>query len=196
MDDPENQNPEQYPKMRICSMPMKKRFQVWLDSNITASYSGPQFDARFTVEMNKIVREPWRLKRSYMMTFSFVSRSSTFAVSGITSTKVYKIHIDLGKGTPGIYQYNAARAPCGTVRISTAGVGVYVNPAAASSFDIPVLFDAKPNENDPVYVTDLININVINLNLIEAGVGTFNLADDATINTNTKYVCCLTFTEI
>lgn len=196
MDDPENQNPEQYPKMRICSMPMKKRFQVCMDTHATASYSGPQFDARFTVEMNKIVREAWRLKKSYMMTFSFLSRSSTFAVSGITSTKIYKLHIDLGKGTPTIYQYNAIRAPAGTIRTSTDGVGVYVNPAASASFDIPVYFNCRPNDNPPVYVQDLININVINLNLTESGGGTFNVADDATINTNTKYVCCLTFEEI
>lgn len=196
MDDPENQQSDNYPKMRIASMPMKKRFQVWLDTNATASYSGPQFDARFTVEMNKIVREAWRLKRSYMMTFSFLSRSSTFAVSGVTSTNVYKLHIDLGKGTPTIYQYNAIRAPSGTVRVSSSGVGVYVMPAAASSFDIPVYFDSKPTDNDPVFVPDLININTINLNLYASGVGTFNAADDATINTNTKYVCCLTFTEI
>lgn len=196
MDDPENQHSDNYPKMRIASMPMKKRFQVCFDSQNTASFSGPQFDARFTVEMNKIVRETWRLKRSYMMTFSFLSRSSTFAVSGITSTKVYKLHIDLGKGTPTIYQYNAIRAPSGVVRVSSAGVGVYVNPAAGASFDIPVYFDAKPIDNDAVYVPDLMGINFVNINLIESGIGTFNVADDATINTNTKYVCCLTFTEI
>lgn len=196
MNDPENQNPEDYPKMRIASMPMKKRFQVWLDSHTPASFSGPQFDARFTVDMNKIVREPWRLKRSYMMTFSFLSRSSTFAASGITSTKVYKLHIDLGKGTPTIFQYNAIRAPSGTVRVSSAGVGVYTMPAAGANFDIPVYFDAKPTDNDPVFVPDLMGINFININLIESGIGTFNVADNPTINTDTEYVCCLTFTEI
>jgi len=196
MNDPENQNPEDYPKMRIAQMPLKKSFKVVLDTNNTASYSGSQFDARFTVDLNQIIREPWRMKRSYLMTFSFRSISATFAVTGVTSTKLYKLHIDLGKGTPTIFQFNATRAPAGIVGVSNEGVGVYTNVAAASAFDIPCYFNARPDDNDGVFVNDLLNINNINLNLIDPTSGTFNSADNATINTNTKYICVLNFQEL
>tara|TARA_R110002126_G_scaffold230314_1_gene375120 strand:+ start:13999 stop:14589 length:591 start_codon:yes stop_codon:yes gene_type:complete len=196
MNDPENQNPEDYPKMRIAQMPLKKSFKVVLDTNNTASYSGSQFDARFTVDLNQIIREPWRMKKSYLMTFSFRSISATFAVSGVTSTKLYKLHIDIGKGTPTIFQYNATRAPAGIVGVSNDGVGVYTNVAAASAFDIPCYFNARPADNDGVFVNDLLGINGINLNLIDPTTGTFNSADNATINTNTKYICVLNFQEL
>jgi hypothetical protein len=196
MNDPENQNPEDYPKMRIAQMPLKKSFKVVLDTNNTASYSGSQFDARFTVELNKIIREPWRMKKSYLMTFSFRSISATHAVSGVSSTKLYKLHIDIGKGTPTIFQYNATRAPAGIVGVSSEGVGVYTNVAAAASFDIPVYFNARPADNDGVFVNDLLGIHTINLNLIDPTTGTFNNADNATINTNTKYICVLNFQEL
>lgn len=175
---------------------IKRSYSVVLDTNITASYSGSQFNANFYVDMNQIVRDASRLKKPHEMTFEFVSRSSFFAVSGITSTSVYKLHIDLGKGTPTIYQYNPVRSPSGIVRVSSEGVGVYVNPAAAASFDIPVYFNSRPKDNEPIYISDLTGITTINLALNQSGVGIFNAADDATINTNTKYVCILTFKEL
>lgn len=196
MNDPENQNPEDYPKMRIAHMPLKKSFKVVLDSNNTASYSGPQFDARFIVDLNQIIREPWRMKRSYVMTFSFKSISSTFAVSGVSSTKLYKLHIDIGKGTQTIFQFNATRAPAGIVGVSSEGVGVYTNVAAASSFDIPCYFNSRPADNDGVFISDLQSVNTITLNLIDPTTGTFNSADNGTINTATKYICVLNFQEL
>lgn len=183
-------------KMQISAMPLKKSFKVWLDTNNTDSYSGPQFDARFTVDMNKLITEPWRLKSSYEMTFSFRSISSTFATSGITSTKLYKCHIDLGKGTPSMFQYNATRVPSGVVGVSSEGVGVYTNVAAAAAFDIPVYFKANPIDNDPVFIPSLEGISTINVNLIDPTSGTFNSADNAGINTATKYVVCLSFQEL
>ena len=183
-------------KMQISAMPLKKSFKVWLDTNTTASYSGPQFDARFTVEMNKLITEPWRLKSSYEMTFSFKSISSTFATSGITSTKLYKCHIDLGKGTPSMYQYNATRIASGLVGVSSEGVGVYTNVAAAASFDIPVFFNSRPLDNDPVFIPSLDGISIININLIDATTGTFNSVDDGTINTATKYIVCINLQEL
>jgi hypothetical protein len=196
MNDPENQNPEDYPKMRIAQMPLKKNFKVVLDANNTASYSGKQFDASFTVDLNQIIRETWRMKRAYKMTFSFRSISGLFSVNTVTSTKLYKLHIDLGKGTPTMYQYNQTRVPAGIVGVSSEGVGVYTNVAAASAFDIPCYFNARPNDNDGVFVNDLQNINTITLNLIDPTTGTFNSSDNATINTATKYICVLNFQEL
>jgi hypothetical protein len=181
---------------RVVSMPLKKNFKVWLDSHNAASWTGTQFDAKFHVDLNQCIREAWRLNSSYKMTFSFISRASTFAVGTVSTNNSYTIHIDLGQGTPTMYRFSSVRTPAGIVRVSSDGAGVYVNPAAASSFDIPVYFNAKPQDNEPVFINNLKNVNGISINLIQAGSGTFNSANDATINTNTKYICCLDFEEV
>ena len=194
MDNPEHT--EQWQKMQVMKVPLKKNFKVWLDSNNAASWSGTQFDAKFTVDFNQCIRETWRLKSSYAMTFEFVSISSTFALGTVSSSKTYTVHIDLGQGTPSMYRFNGARTPAGIVRVSTDGVGVYTNVAAATAFDIPCYFNSKPLDNDRVFIDNLLNVNSININLIQAGSGTFNSADNATVNTNTKYICCLNFQEL
>lgn len=197
MNDPRNQL--EVEKVEISAIPVKKNYKIWLNTNNTASYSGPQFDARFPVELNKIIQDPWRLKSSYRMTFSFISRSpaqADMAATGVSTQKVYTVHIDLGKGTPTMYQSNAIRIPSGVVRVRNDGVGYYTNVAAASAFNIPAYFAALPAENDPVFINDLLGVSVININLIEAGVGTFNATDDAAINTSLKYIVCLNLQEL
>ena len=187
---------EKIQKSNIISLPLKKSFKVWLDTNNASSFSGAQFNAVFSVNLNQCISEIWRLNSSYAMTFSFISKASTFAVSGITSTNNYTIHIDLGKGTPSMYRFSSVRTPAGIVRVSNDGTGVYVKPADAGSFDIPVYFNCKATDNEPVFISDINNITNINLNLIQGGSGTFNLSNDATINTATRYICCLNFQEL
>lgn len=197
MNDP--RNPQEVERVEISAMPVKKNYKIWLDTNNTASYSGLQFDARFPIEMNKIIQDPWRLKSSYRMTFSFLSRSpaqADMAATGISTQNIYKLHIDLGKGTPTMYQYNAARVPAGVVRVRNDGVGYYTNVAAASAFNIPAYFAAIPIENDPVFVNDLLGISVININLIDPTSGTFNAADNASINNSLKYIVCINLQEL
>lgn len=181
-------------KLKIVHLPLKKNYKIWLDSYNTSSFTGPQFDARFFVDFNQCIREEFRLKSSYIMTFSFLSRASTFAVGTVSTNNIYTINIDLGQGTPTMYRYASARTPSGVVRVSTEGSGVYTTTTGVC--DIPVYFNAKTNENDGVFINNLIGVNNININLIQGGVGTFNGSDDATINNNTKYICCLNFQEV
>jgi len=181
-------------KMKIMHLPLKKNFKVWLDSNNTSSYSGKQFEANYFVDFSQCIRDSWRLKSSYIMTFSFISKASTFAVGTVSTNHTYTIHIDLGQGTPTMYRYSNVRTPAGIVRVSTEGSGVYTTTAGVC--DIPVYFNAKPNENEGVFINNLLAVNNIALNLIQAGSGTFNSADGATINNATKFICCLNFQEV
>jgi len=179
---------------RIVSMPLKKNFKIWLDSNVAASWTGTQFDAKYFVDFNQCIRETWRLNSSYRMTFSFISKASTFAVGGVTSTNTYTLHIDLGQGTPTMYRYTAVRTPSGIVRVDNAGSGVWTVTSGIA--DVPVYFNACPNDNEGVFINNLKNVSTISINLIQSGSGTFNSADNAGINTATKYVCCLNFEEL
>jgi hypothetical protein len=80
--------------------------------------------------------------------------------------------------------------------VKNEGVGYYTNVAAATAFNIPAYFAATPNDNDPVFINDLLGVCKININLIELGVGTFNAADDAGINASLKYIVCLNLQEL
>lgn len=182
------------PPARIVSMPLKKNFKIWLDSNNASSWTGTQFDARFYVDFNQCVREAWRLNSSYKMTFSFISKASTFAVGTVSSTNNYTLHIDLGQGTPTMYRYSSVRTPAGIVRVDDAGSGVWTVTAGVA--DVPVYFNSRPEDNEPVFINNLKNVNGIFVNLIQAGSGTFNSADNAGINTATKYILCLNFEEV
>lgn len=184
---------EQVQKVMVVDTGVKRRFQVVLDSNNTASFTGSQFNATYAVDFKTVVREAWRLKKAYNMSFQFVSRASTFAVSGITSNKVYQLHIDMGKPQQ-IYKQAHARVPSGVVRTSTQGTGVWTVTAGVA--DVPTYFDSRPDDNTPTLLDNLSDITNININLLEQpGYTTFNASNDGTINTATKYVCILTFVE-
>jgi hypothetical protein len=184
---------EQVQKVMVVDSTIKRRFQVVLDSNNTNSFTGSQFNATYYVDFKTVVREAWRLKKSYLMTFEFVSRASTFAVSGITSNKLYQLHIDMAKAQ-NIYKYSNAKVPSGIVRTSTQGTGVWTVTAGVA--DVPTYFDSRPDDNTPTFIDNLLDITTINLNLLEQpNYATFNTANDATINTATKYVCIITLTE-
>jgi len=184
---------EQVQKVMVVDSTIKRRFQVVLDSNNTNSFTGSQFNATYFVDFKTVMREAWRLKKSYLMSFQFVSRASTFAVSGITTNELYQLHIDMGKGQ-NIYKFAHAKVPAGIVRTSTQGTGVWTVTAGVA--DVPVYFDSRPDDNAPTFIDNLLDITTINLNLLEQpGYVTFNAANDGTINTATKYVCILTFVE-
>lgn len=187
-------NNEEGFKAQEVKLPLKKNFKVWLDSNNANSWTGTQFDAKFHVDLNQCVREAWRLNSSYKMTFSFISKASTFAVGTVSSTNNYTLHIDLGQGTPTMYRFTSVRTPAGIVRVSNVGSGVWT--VTTGTADVPVYFDAVPTDNEPVFINNLKNVNGIFVNLIQAGSGTFNSADNAGINAATKYILCLNFEEV
>jgi hypothetical protein len=93
-----------------------------------------------------------------------------------------------------MYRYSAVRTPSGIVRVDNAGSGVWTVTAGIA--DVPVYFNALPADNEGVFINNLKGISSIGINLIQAGSGTFNNADNATINTATKYICCLNFQEV
>lgn len=187
-------NNEEPSKAPLFQIPLKKNFKIWLDSNNATSWTGTQFDARYFVDLKQCVRESWRLNSSYKMTFSFISKASTFAVGTVSTTNTYTLHIDLGQGAPTMFRYSAVRTPSGIVRVSSEGTGVWTVTAGVA--DVPVYFNSRPEDNEPVFINNLKNVTEIAINLIQSASGTFNTADNAGINNATKYICCLNFQEV
>ena len=177
-----NKSNEQVQEVRIIDTTIKRSFKIVLDTNTLSGvpYTGTQFNATFTVDLKQVVREAWRLKKSYYMTFNFVS-SGLASVADIPPS-VYTLHIDFGKGQ-NIYRYNNIKVPSGIVRLS--------NLASATAGISTVFFNSSDTDNAPVLIDNLLDITTVTLNLIDtAANATF------TLNTaNTKYVCILTLTE-
>lgn len=167
----------------------KKIFKVVLDSNDANSYSGSQFDATFPVDFNQIVFDAEDLDKCYEMTVRFVSRSGDPATTLLNMQSTYSLNINLGKGVA-TYQNRKGRPICAVLSLMN-------DFTAYTSTVAPTYIDTKDTDNAPSLVPNLRNITSIGLNVIINSTGaTFNNANNATINTNTKYICVLTFKEI
>ena len=171
-----NQSYEQVQKVQVIDSTIKRAFKVVLDSNSAVSWSGSQFNATYIVDFKTVVREAWRLKKAYYMTFSFVSIAGTAAETGISNLDVYTLHIDMCKGQ-NIYRYNNVKVPSGIVRVDALGSNL--------------LFNTKPTDNEPVLIDNLSDVTGITLNLISTtGNSTFVPG-----SAGTKYVCILNLQE-
>src|ERR1700722_6943534 len=66
---------------------------------------------------------------------------------------------------------------------------------AYTSTVCPTYWDCKSSDNDSSLIRELNGVTSIRLTVYESVLGTvFNAANNAGINTTTKYVCILTFT--
>jgi hypothetical protein len=169
----------------VGCMPKKRSFKMFLDTNDTTSFSGKQFNASFDVDFSQVIRDPAGFSKSYMMTIQFLSRYDTTGTNGLSQNAVYKLHVDMGRGI-NAFQYKKVKIPSALVRVNS-----LVNGASLYTW-----FDAKPCDNEPMFIDNLRDITNITLNLIDASSNsTFNNTDDGTVNTATKYIAVLTFIE-
>src|ERR1700722_4147495 len=161
---------------------LKKTFKVVLDSNQTSSFSGNQFDATFQVNLSQILTEADDYKRPYEMTFAFRSIKGTATTTGLDMFNVHLLCIDLNKGF-NVYYYPQNKNVVGILSVSN-------DFTAYTATVCPTFWDCKSSDNDSVLVRDLTGLTSIRLTVYESVAGTiFNVINNPTVNTNTKYVC-------
>lgn len=164
----------------------KRTFKVFLDTNDTDAYTGKQFNAQFPIDLTQVIRNAEAFSKSYYMTIQFLSRYDTTGVNTITQNNVYSLHVDMGRGI-NVFQNRKVKLPSALVRAQS-----LVNGA-----NLYTWFDCKPTDNDPMFIENLRDLTSVTINLIDTSTNsTFNNTDDAGINTATKYICVLTFTEV
>lgn len=166
-------------KVAIVANPVSRCFNVVLDSHTAASFTGPLYNATFSVDLKTIVREAWRLNKAYYMKFQFVAPFGD--LSSLPVGKVYTLHIDLGKAQ-NIYRYSNVKVPAGIVRVSTEGS----NAATPTPY-----LNSRPDDNTPVLIENLRDITSININLLDTSGG----GNGVTFGGSQKYICILTFME-
>jgi hypothetical protein len=175
--------------MSVIKNGLKKSFKIVLDSSKTANYTGLQFDANYMIDLTKILVCDEDYDKAYNMTFAFRSRSGAPATTNLNMNDVYSLCIDLGKGFNTL-SANMNRNHVGIIPISN-------DFTAYTTTVCPSLFDAKDADNAPILIKNVRGLTSIRLTVVNNTTdAVFNSANDGTINTNTRYVCILTFTEI
>ena len=175
--------------MSIIKSNLKKTFKIVLDSNQTASFTGNQFDATYTVDLTKILPDQEDFTKPYEMTFMFRSRAGTATTTLLDQSTVYTLCVDLGKGF-NVISSTPSRNIVGIIPVNN-------DFTAYTTTVCPTFWDCKASDNDSVLIRDLTSITNIKVTVIRANDNTvFNPTNDATINTATKYVCVLSFKQL
>jgi hypothetical protein len=175
--------------MSIIKSDLKKTFKIVLDSNQTSSFTGNQFDANFTVDLTKVLTDAEDYNRPYEMTFAFRSIKGTATTTGLDQSNVHLLCIDMNKGY-NVYYYPQNRNVVGILPVNN-------DFTAYTATICPTFWDCKSSDNDSVLIRELNGITSIRLTVLESVTGTiFNPTNNGTVNTNTLYVCILTFTQL
>ena len=163
----------------------KNQFKIVLDSNNSASFTGRQFDATYILDFNRIIMRQEDYDKSYIMTFYFKSAESAHGTSTVVGNEVYQLALDFGKGINCVYNRNQLNI------VGLLEVQVGVTTSNASSLL------AREKDNSGVIISNLRNIHSCRLTVVQSSNNTvFNATNDTTINNASKYVCCITLTEI
>lgn len=157
----------------------KKIFKVNLVSTDTTSWSGSLYNASYFVDMKSIVRDIEDYKKAYKMTFSFKGIED----ANILTTEIYAIHIDMAKAVP-ITQYHT------TNRLYTGMLGQDAWLGRGVGY-----FSTKPDDNDPVYYTNIQNIDRIGIRVFNVNANT-QYAPATSGTTPKNYFCQICFEEV
>ena len=175
--------------MSIIKSNLKKTFKIVLDSNQTASFTGNQFDATYTVDLTKILPDQIDFERPYEMTFMFRSRAGTGLTTLLDQSTVYTLCIEMGKGF-NVISSTPSRNIVGILPVNN-------DFTAYTSTNCPSFWDCKASDNESVLIRDLTGVTNIRLTVIRADTNNvFNSINDGTVNTNTKYICVLSLKQL
>jgi len=165
-------------------------YKIILDSYDSNSYSGDQYNAKYYINMNEVIRNVKDLDKSYIMDVKITSVSSLSTESGFNPTILYGYNIDLGKRTNG-YQFNSQHQNCsGHLRFENNGYAYTSNTIAANTTYVAPL-NIKVDDTD-FFIPSLRNIGDIRFRVYSSFDNTQFVSSD---NTKSRYNIVLTFKE-
>lgn len=165
-------------------------YKIILDSYDTNSYSGDQYNAKYFINMNEVIKNVADLDKSYIMDVKITSISSYSAESGFNPTILYGYNIDLGKIT-NAYQFNNKHLTCcGHLRFEN-NAYLYTSVTAGGNSTYNTQLNIKVDDND-FFIPSLRNINEIRFRVSSSFDNTQFVSAD---NTKSRYNVVLTFKE-
>ncbi len=175
----------------------KTQFKLILDSNIAASFTGTQFNAKYYVDFKDIISNDADLDKSYYVYVTFKSICSTIAGGNFSNEALYLLNLDFGKGT------NTSKFNTVTSLISNPTNITHILPLTCTlekGSTIPQLyFELYDNDQTPTIINNIRSLNFIRLNVLLAFNSTNNViygSYNPTHPGNVKYVCILSFVEM
>jgi len=160
---------------------LKKTYKIILNTFDTLSYTTPAgniYNAVFPIDLKAIIRDPEDYAKSYLMTFSFQSVED----SNIFYDDTYGIHIDCNKAINVMQNNNNSNNKL------YSGVLIQYTNAGRT---VP-RFQTKPEDNDPVYYTDLQNITAIQVRVVRLSTGLTHVP----VASNRYWIAMINFTEV
>lgn len=166
-------------------------YKIILDSYDGVSYSGDQYNAKYPINMNEVIKQPADLDKSYIMSVKIVSTSSYSSESGFNPTVIYGYNIDLGKNT-NAYQFNNRHLNCCGYLTFENNAFLYTSTTAGATSTYNTQLNIKV-ENDEFFISSLRDINDIRFRVSTAFDNTIFVSTD---NTKSRYNIVLTFKEV
>ena len=154
----------------------KKKFKVVLDSTSFNSFTG----GTYTNDLTKVIRNNDDYSKPYNVYCTFISDVETSVSTGITSTNLYTLSLNLSNKSNNIYQF-VNKNYCSFI------LPVQVNPSDNGAGPPHVGFFLQDKDQRPLYIENLNNVNNIIINVLQNG-------DFCTATA--FYVCILTFVEV
>lgn len=169
----------------ISSKEVKRTFKVILNSYVTTSYEGTQFNANYYVDLTKIINDEATFDKQYKVYCAFVSKSESIANNQITSTNIYTLSVNFNNTSLQVYNYNMWENYDFVLPIEN------ITDTGGTSH---TYFNLQDNDQQPIFIQNIRNLSIINLRVNQintAGSSVFN----PTTPDNSKYMCILTFEE-
>lgn len=159
----------------------KKSFKIALNSLYSASYTGIENDATYSIDLTQIIRDPEDYKKSYYMYCAFYSNADKSNIIGIESGLLYTLTLDLQR-TNNIYNYNTIYPINFILPVIVYPPDDVVGTLAHVSFRL------NDNEQRPQFIDNILNLNNIRLTIRDDSYNIYS-------NVNMNYMCVLTFVE-
>lgn len=165
-------------------------YKIILDSYDGNSYSGDQYNANYSININEVIKNPADLDKHYIMSIQITSVSSLSSESGFSPLALYGYDIDLGQNTNG-YQFNNKHFNCSGVLRFENNLFYYLSTTTAGTAIYNSHLNIKVDDKD-FYVNSLRNINNIRFRVSSLFDNTQFVSAD---NTKSRYNIILTFVE-
>ncbi len=146
----------------------KTSFKILLNSYVTASYTGTQFNAKYYVNLTDVISNDADFDKSYYVYVTFRSRCAAIATNKLENTDSFYLNIDFNKKS-NISQYQQQNKTIKNIS--------YILPVMTTlekgTTTVNTFFYLKDKDQKPTIINNIRSINFITLNVTQADIRTF-----------------------
>ena len=168
-------------------------YKIVLDSYDTTSFIGPQFNATYYIDFNKIITNQEDYNKPYKVNISITSISAYTSESGFTvNTDLFYYCVDFSKPLTHSSSFSITRRPITGVLRFENNADAYISTTAGANS----VYQTKANikvDDGPFFINDLNNITNITFQVFT---GSNNAIFTPADNSKSKYIVILTLEQV